>query len=170
MPTRWLRNTSNSSPHQKATATLPNDIKWLEVCRQNAEIFRTCSRRAYFAIILDEKGMVAGTGWNGVPSKQKHCIDGGCPRAAQEVQHGSTYDNCHAIHAEANAIIHSDWTARAGGDGATLYVNGPPCFSCAKLIANSGIKKVVCSQDEKYEEWPNIKKFLMKCKIRVFVL
>ena len=159
-----------SSNQQQANTTLPNDLKWLDVCKHNAETFRTCSRRAYFAIILDDKGMTIGTGWNGVPSKQTHCNDGGCPRATDTVSHGSDYDNCNAIHAEANAIIHSDWTARANGDGATLYINGPPCFSCAKLIANSGITKVVCSQDEAYAEWPKIKKFLTQCNIRVFVL
>lgn len=46
------------------------------------------------------------------------------------------------LHAESNAIAKC---AKWGGstDGATLYVSLSPCFECAKLIAQSGIKRVV---------------------------
>lgn len=146
---------------------MPTDRQWLMTCVRSAEIFQTCSRRAYFSIILDENGMVAGTGWNGVPSGQKHCIDGGCPRVSSPSEHGSSYDNCNSIHAEANALLHSDWTNRSNGDGSTLYVNGPPCFSCAKLIANSGVKRIVCLSDDNYPDWPRVKQFILACGIRI---
>ena len=46
------------------------------------------------------------------------------------------------LHAEANAITK---IARSGNnsDGATLYVTDAPCIECAKLIIQSGIKRVV---------------------------
>jgi dCMP deaminase len=79
----------------------------------------------------------------------KHCDEGGCPRVVNAVPSGTPYDYgpglCVAIHAEANALLHSDFTGRAGG---TLYVNGPPCFGCAKLIANSGVERCVYLVDE----------------------
>jgi dCMP deaminase len=46
------------------------------------------------------------------------------------------------VHAEANAIVQS---ARNGVrlDGADIYVTASPCFGCFKLIANSGLKRIV---------------------------
>jgi len=50
------------------------------------------------------------------------------------------YDDCFTIHAEANALLVCDRTAREGG---TLYVSSHVCFQCAKLVANSGVRRVV---------------------------
>ena len=130
------------------------DLKWMQLARNGAEIFSTCSKRKYFAIIIDKNGRCMGTGYNGGPPGVKHCVDGGCERAKVGSPNGSNYDNCIAIHAEANALLHSvgDTT------NATLYVNGPPCFSCVKLIANSGIKRVVCLDDASYHDFPRIRR------------
>ena len=96
------------------------------------------------AIIVDYNNRILGTGYNGVPSGMKHCIDGGCPRSLNNVKSGTPYDygpgTCYAIHAEANALLHSDRSARNGG---TIYINGAPCFGCAKLISTSGLKRLV---------------------------
>jgi dCMP deaminase len=32
-------------------------------------------------------------------------------------------------------------------DGGTLYCKMTPCYTCAKMIINAGIKKVICAQD-----------------------
>jgi dCMP deaminase len=32
-------------------------------------------------------------------------------------------------------------------EGGTLYCKMTPCYTCAKMIINAGIKKVVCAQD-----------------------
>lgn len=57
----------------------------------------------------------------------------------------STYDDCVAIHAEANALLSSDRSLRLGG---MMYVTGAVCYSCAKLIANSGISYLVVAWTE----------------------
>jgi deoxycytidylate deaminase len=93
-----------------------------------------------------------------------HCIDGHCPRLHENSLNGSAYDNCIAQHAEANALL---WTDPAQREGATLVVNGPPCFGCAKQIASSGITKVVCLADESYADWTNVRLFLNKANIHV---
>ena len=51
------------------------------------------------------------------------------------------------LHAEANAITK---LARSNNnsDGATIYITASPCIECAKLIIQSGIKRVVYG--EKY--------------------
>lgn len=46
------------------------------------------------------------------------------------------------LHAEANAITKLAKSTQSS-DGATLYVTLSPCIDCAKLIIQSGIKKVV---------------------------
>ena len=46
------------------------------------------------------------------------------------------------LHAEANAITKLAKSTQSS-DGATLYVTLSPCLDCAKLIIQSGIRKVV---------------------------
>lgn len=48
----------------------------------------------------------------------------------------------HVIHAEANAIANAARRGNAIADG-TLYCNLLPCLACARLVAASGITKVV---------------------------
>ena len=49
------------------------------------------------------------------------------------------------LHAEANAISK---VARSNNssDGSTLYVTASPCLECAKLIIQSGIRRVVFNE------------------------
>lgn len=127
------------------------DDKWVRATQELAGIFSTCSRRQYAAVVVSPAGRVVGFGYNGSPPGQPHCVDGACPRASSTVPSGSPYDagdgRCIAVHAEANALLFSDATAR---QGATLYVNGPPCPDCAKLIAASGVRRVVHVADDSY--------------------
>lgn len=141
------------------------DIKWMQMCEVGAEIFSTCSKNKYFAIVLDQYDHQIASGWNGGPKGMQHCTEGGCRRLYEQSSSGSDYSNCIAIHAEQNALLHSDYTARR--NGAKIYVNGPPCFSCAKLITNSGIKKVVCKTNPDYADWPNIHVFLIEAGVEV---
>jgi deoxycytidylate deaminase len=50
------------------------------------------------------------------------------------------YEDCPALHAEANALMVCDRKDREGG---TIYVTSGVCWGCAKLIANSGLGTVV---------------------------
>jgi deoxycytidylate deaminase len=53
-----------------------------------------------------------------------------------------TYDDCPSLHAETNALSVCDRSQREGG---TIYVTSHVCHACAKLIANSGLARVVVS-------------------------
>lgn len=123
--------------------------KWLEIAEHIGKNFSTCVRRQYGAVIIGKDGRVVSIGYNGAPHGLKHCSDGGCPRAQTNVPHGSVYDNCIAVHAEANALLYSDINLRKES---ILVVNGPPCYGCAKLIAGSGVKRVVCYTDSAYSD------------------
>ena len=123
------------------------EVKWMQWAHKGAEIFSTCGKRQYMAIVLDEVGHVVATGYNGTPPGTKHCIDGGCERFKQGSAPGSSYDNCDALHAEQNALIRAEPHRTRGG---TIIVNGPPCFTCSKLIANSGVARLIWTDDPEY--------------------
>lgn len=137
------------------------DHYFLNIARETATR-SNCVRRQHGAVIV-RKRRILSTGYNGPPSGHPHCDEGACPRAQSETPSGWGYDTCIAIHAEANAILYS---APADREGASIYITGVPCFTCAKLIANSGIAEVVASGDP-YEGWSDVKAFLLNCDVRV---
>ncbi len=94
-----------------------------------------CRRRRVGAIIVKDS-MIISDGFNGTPSGFENVC---------EDESGNT--KAYVLHAEANAITK---VARSNNssDGATLYVTASPCIECAKLIIQSGIKRVVF--DEMY--------------------
>ena len=92
----------------------------------------TCPRKHVGAVIVRGKTILS-TGYNGSIRGMPHCTEVGC-----DIENG----HCVAtVHAEANAIIQA---ARNGVciDGADIYVTASPCWSCFKLIANSGIRRI----------------------------
>ncbi|MGH2729511.1 MAG: deoxycytidylate deaminase [Actinomycetota bacterium] len=146
------------------TRTTDWDRYFLNIARETATR-SNCVRRQHGAVIVKDR-RIKSTGYNGPPSGHPHCDDGACPRARSESPTGWGYESCIAIHAEANAILFSSPQER---ERATIYITGVPCFTCAKLIANSGISEVVAT-GEPYEGWANVRSFLLDCSVRVRLL
>lgn len=96
-----------------------------------------CERARVGAVVVKDR-RIRGTGYNGAPAGQTGCVE--CPRRLSAVPPGSSYDNCVAVHAEANALLYCD---REDLVGATLYITREPCYACTKLIAATGITRVV---------------------------
>ncbi|CAN5735512.1 cytidine/deoxycytidylate deaminase family protein [soil metagenome] len=140
------------------------DQYFLNLARETATR-SNCVRRQHGAVIVRRR-RIRSTGYNGPPSGHAHCSEGACPRAREESSSGWGHDNCVAIHAEANAILYSSPEER---DGAAIYITGVPCFTCSKLIANSGITEVVAT-GEAYEGWDRVREFLLDCNVRVRLL
>lgn len=136
----------------------------MQMCIATANIFSTCGKKKYAAVLVDKNDHIVGIGYNGGPRGFQHCEDGGCPRFQEMSDSGSIYDNCIAVHAEANALLHSDYSSQAY----RIYVNGPPCFSCAKLIANSTVEQVYYIGDSLYKDWENINSFLYKANVLTY--
>lgn len=67
------------------------------------------------------------------------------------------------LHAESN-LISKLAKSTTTSDGATVYLTLSPCFECAKLLYQSGIKRVVYL--EKYRKTDGID-FLEKCNVEV---
>jgi dCMP deaminase len=101
----------------------------------------TCRRRSVGAGLVRDRRILA-TGYNGAPSKLKHCLDIGCLREEMNVPSGERHELCRGLHAEQNAIIQA---AMHGviAKGATLYCTNQPCVICAKMIINAGIVRIV---------------------------
>ena len=132
-----------------------------------SKLFSTCSKRQYACFILAPNGRVVGFGYNGSPPGHNHCDQGACPRLHENSANGSAYDNCIANHAEANALLYSNFDSRQGG---TLVVNGPPCFGCSKLIASSGISTLVHYVDNAYGKWADCVDLLLMSNIEIISL
>jgi len=116
------------------------DQTWLDVAKVMARR-SLCVRSAVGSVIVGPDQKIVGTGYNGPPAgmRFKTSCDGWCPRAMNP-SWTATHDDCVSSHAEMNALMYTDRIAREGG---TLYTTRAPCFSCAKAVANSGLKRVV---------------------------
>ena len=93
-----------------------------------------CKRRQVGALIVKGR-MIISDGYNGTPSGfENNCEDEGNKSLP------------YVLHAEANAITK---VARSNNssEGATLYVTASPCMECAKLIIQSGIRRVVYAEE-----------------------
>lgn len=101
----------------------------------------SCLRRQVGAVIVKDR-MVLSTGYNDTPRKIANCGEGGCARCASDSPSGQGLDTCLCLHAEQNAIIQAAYHGIAIRDG-TIYVTNQPCTTCAKMIMNAGIRRVV---------------------------
>ncbi|MFR7932820.1 MAG: deoxycytidylate deaminase [Acutalibacteraceae bacterium] len=100
------------------------------------------TNRQVGAVIVKNKRVMT-TGYNGAASGIKSCKErSSCLRRELNIPSGTRHEICYATHAEQNAIIQA---AKLGVciDGATLYCTHQPCVICAKMIINSGIKRIV---------------------------
>lgn len=106
----------------------------------------TCDRGQSGCVITRDNRILA-TGYAGAPSGVDHCDDVG--HELHTVTHDDGHESQHCIrttHAEQNAIVGAAQYGVAIG-GSTLYCKMTPCYTCAKLIINAGIKRVVALRD-----------------------
>lgn len=97
------------------------------------------------ACIVDEDKKIVAIGYNGFPVG---CSDDLLPwnRTGPTMLHTKYAYVCHA---EMNAILNRN---SASLKGCTLYVKLFPCNECAKLVIQSGIKRVVFCSDKYHHE------------------
>lgn len=92
----------------------------------------TCDRKHVGAVIVRSRRILS-TGYNGSIRGLPHC---------DEVGHMMEGEHCVAtIHAEANSILQAAMNG-VRIDGAEIYTTASPCWSCFKMIANSGIRTI----------------------------
>jgi dCMP deaminase len=114
------------------------DKRYLRMARIWAEN-SYCKRRQVGALIVKDQ-MIISDGYNGTPSGFENvCED------------ENNITKPYVLHAEANAITKVA-ASNNNSKGATIYITSSPCIECAKLIIQSGIKRVVFSNKYHTEE------------------
>ncbi len=127
----------------------------------------TCDRGRSGCVIAKDKQILV-TGYVGSPIGIPHCDEIGHQIKTTIHEDGSKSDHCvRTTHAEQNAICQA---AKLGIpiNGATLYCRMTPCSTCAKMIINSGIKKVVCQK--KYHQSKESEELFSKAGVELFTL
>src|SRR5574344_454348 len=123
---------------QRTDKQMKLDCRYMRMARIWAEN-SYCLRRKVGALLVKDK-MIISDGYNGTPSGFENVCE-------DENDHTKPY----VLHAEANAITK---VARSNNssEGATLYVTSSPCIECAKLIIQSGIVRIVYSEDYRVDD------------------
>lgn len=149
------------------------DDYFYNVCRQVARNSKCLSRRIGAVMVRDKS--IVSTGYNGPPRGVPRCdlrwkldpvfaskygkymhnetdVTGKCPRHVIGFKSGEGLEICPAGHAERNALINA---ARYGIDtlGTTLYMTcGIPCSPCLIEIINAGVREIVVTSLQVYDE------------------
>lgn len=136
-------------------------IKVAKACAENSK-----ARKLQVGAIIVKDNQIISDGFNGTPSG----FDNNCENEVKinremcrvcEKEHCEGCDNIaldtkpEVLHAESNAITKCARSGRAS-EGATIYITHSPCLSCAKLIIQSGIKRVVYNEPYKNEDGINL--------------
>lgn len=106
-----------------------------------------CSRRHVGAVLVQGKKLL-GSAYNGAPMGVADCGEAGCmiveefeARVVDGKEELVRKQRCiRTIHAEQNLILFTD---RKDREGSTVYVTDEPCWTCANMLANSGVVEIV---------------------------
>lgn len=117
----------------------PDRLPLDEAYLQMAEVWgkRSKSNRTQVGALIVKDTRIISDGYNGLPNGDEPDV---CEIYGEN---GELITKPEVLHAESNAITKLAAFGGPGAKGATLYVNLSPCFECAKLIHQSGIKRVV---------------------------
>jgi dCMP deaminase len=110
--------------------------KYKQAYMKTAGIFAELShaQRLHVGAIIVKDNRVISIGYNGMPSGW----DNNCEYTQED---GTLKSKAEVLHAETNAIAKLARSTESGLD-ADLFVTHSPCLDCAKLIYQSGIKRV----------------------------
>jgi dCMP deaminase len=124
----------------------------------------TCDRGRSGCVIVKDKQVLV-TGYVGSPIGLSHCDEVGHLFKKTFHEDGTVTNHCvRTVHAEQNAICQA---AKRGIalEGSTLYCRMTPCRTCAMLIINCGIKRVVC--EKKYHAGEESEQMFKEAKIEL---
>jgi dCMP deaminase len=136
--------------------------KFIDAHMKVAETYAQLSsaKRLQVGAVIVKNDTIIGIGYNGMPS--------GWDNQCEEKIWDKTGDYTlktkdEVIHAESNAICKISKSTNSSQD-ADMFVTHAPCIHCAKLIFQSGIRKVFY-RDE-YRDDGGLK-FLEKCGVKI---
>ncbi len=122
------------------------DTYFMDIAHMAATRSR-CERRHVGAVLVQGKKLL-GTAYNGAPMGVPDCSEAGCMLVeeyeAKQIdgkQEMVKKERCiRTIHAEQNLLLFTD---REDREGSVVYVTDQPCWTCANMLANSGITEIV---------------------------
>jgi dCMP deaminase len=146
------------------------------------------ARRLKVGSVIVKDDTVISYGYNGMPSGwDNNCEDvewcsAGGWLSLEEIEEGWPYEGTYkdaygnemqgryrlktkpeVLHSESNAIAKLAKSSNSG-NGADLFVTHGPCIDCAKLIFQSGIRRVFYREDYKNDDGVE---FLKKCGVEI---
>lgn len=139
------------------------DSLYIDIAKRVAQ--QSHAKRSQVGAVIVKDNNILSFGYNGTPSG----MDNNCEEKVIDSMPGyngvftQLVTKKEVLHAESNAIAKMAKSTQSS-DGASLYVTLSPCFECAKLIVQSGIKRVV--YEEKYRDDSSIT-FLKQNNIEV---
>ena len=134
------RKVSSASLPEKINKRPDWDTYFLEIVELVSKRSTCCRRAVGSGLVRDHR--ILATGYNGAPSKLKHCLDIGCLREQLKIPSGERHELCRGLHAEQNAVIQAALHG-VNTKGSTLYCTNHPCVICAKMIINAGVVRIV---------------------------
>ena len=109
------------------------DFVYLKMAEDLSALSHAKRRKVGCLIVKDTQ--IISEGYNGTPC--------GFDNSCEYTDHvDEMYTKPEVLHAESNAITKLARSTNSS-EGATMYVTCSPCFDCAKLIIQAGIKRVV---------------------------
>jgi dCMP deaminase len=136
--------------------------KFIDAHMKVAEIYSQLSsaKRLQVGAVIVKNDTIIGIGYNGMPS--------GWDNECEEKIWDKTGDyelktKDEVIHAESNCLMKITKSTNSSQD-ADMFVTHAPCIHCAKLIHQSGIRKVFYRNTYRDE---NGLKFLEKCGVEI---
>ena len=108
------------------------DVVYLRMAKEWATNSK-CKRSQVGCLVVKNKTIISD-GYNGTPT--------GFPNECEDSENNTLG---YVLHAEANAITKLAKNTVSAFES-TMYVTLSPCYDCAKLIIQSGIKRIVFSE------------------------
>lgn len=142
-------------------------LTWLRAAEAFAPRSK-CVNSKVGAVAVTQDNRFSWFGYNGPPRDfpaPGDCVNW-CPRAKGGEGSGtSDYSACESIHAEVNALLRADASLLDGGG---MYVTRAPCITCARTIANSGIRRVTWweSAEDDPARVAAVARYLDSCRVR----
>jgi len=144
------------------TINISWDRTWMNIAEEIATRSKDTTRQVGAVIVKNKK--LLSLGYNGAPKGfNDNEIPDSKDRNDLPIKRKTTY----MLHAEVNAVLNYGGSLQ-DLEGASIYVTTSPCFECAKVLAQVGIKRVIYKTEyNKPELWEPSKVILSKCGVQL---
>ncbi len=123
------------------------DKRFMEVAKLVSSWSSCIRENRQVGCVIVKNNCILATGHNGAPSGIKSCQERGvCLRNQLNIKSGTCLEKCYSLCAEQKAVAQASKLGHEL-DNSTLYCTHSPCTVCAKMIINTGIKRVVFEQN-----------------------